>query len=99
MPANISLDSVSTAAAQTQAKTDSLAASSTATSNTAAATSPKLPNPRLTVDPTLNRIVYEYFSANGVLTNTVPSQQQLEAYRLAAFAGKPVNAADGTGTA
>jgi hypothetical protein len=99
MPANISLDSVATVSAQAQAKTDSVAASSTATSNTAAATSPKLPNPRLTVDPSLNRVVLEYFSSNGLLTNTIPSQQQLEAYRLAAFSGKPVSAADSTGTA
>ena len=94
MPANISLDAVSAASAQVHTKSDNLAASSTATSNTAAATSPKLANPRLTVDPSVNRVVLEFFSASGVLTNTIPSQSQLEAYRLAAFSGKPVTAAD-----
>ncbi len=94
MPANISLDAVSTASAKVNAKVDSVAASSAATSNTAAAASPKLPNPRLTVDPSVNRVVLEFFSSNGVLTNTIPSQSQLEAYRLAAFSGKPVSAAD-----
>ncbi len=48
-----------------------------------------LPNPRFTVDPGLSRVVLEYFSDSGNLTNTVPSQQQLEAYRLAALSGYP----------
>ncbi len=99
MPANISLDAVSTAPAQVHAKSTGIAASSTATSNTAAATSPKLPNPRLTVDPSVNRVVLEFFSSSGVLTNTIPSQSQLEAYRLAAFSGTPVSAAASAATA
>jgi hypothetical protein len=95
MPANISLDAVSTAASQAHVKTNSIAAITTSKANAtvAAATSPKLANPRLTVDPTVNRVVLEFFSSSGVLTNTIPSQSQLEAYRLAAFSGKPVSAA------
>jgi hypothetical protein len=100
MSADISLDSVATAAARVQATTDTNATpSNSGTVATAANASPKLPNPRLTVDPSLNRVVLEFFSSSGVLTNTIPSQQQLEAYRLAAFSGNPVKAATGTGTA
>jgi hypothetical protein len=101
MPANISLDAVSTAAAQAHVKSNSVAATTTnkANATNAAATSPKLPNPRLTVDPSVNRVVLEYFSTSGVLTNSIPSQSQLEAYRLAAFSGTPVTAADAAATA
>jgi len=49
----------------------------------------KLPNPRVTVDPTLNRVILEYFNSNGVLTNQFPSQKQLDAYRLAEASGTP----------
>jgi hypothetical protein len=95
MPANVSLDSVAVAAAKVQSKPDSVVATSnTEAAATAATASPKLANPRLTVDPSVNRVVLEFFSSSGVLTNTIPSQQQLDAYRLAAFSGNPIPAAD-----
>ncbi len=53
-----------------------------------AAAGPKLANPQLTVDPSTARVVYEYYSNTGVLTNSIPSQQQLQAYRLAAESGE-----------
>jgi len=46
-----------------------------------------LPNPRLHTDLALNRLVLEFFNAQGALTNSIPSQKQLDAYRLAAFSG------------
>jgi len=55
----------------------------------AGSASPLLPNPRLTVDPGLNRVVLEFFDSAGTLTNTIPSQKQLDAYRLAASSGQP----------
>ncbi len=48
-----------------------------------------LPNPRVTVDPSLNRVILEYFNSSGVLTNQFPSQKQLAAYRLAEASGTP----------
>jgi hypothetical protein len=59
----------------------------TTATTSSASSSPKLPNPQLTVDPSTARVVYEYFSSTGVLTNSIPSQQQLQAYRLAAESG------------
>ena len=61
----------------------------------AAATSPTAgESSRLTVDPSCEPCGSgSFFSSSGVLTNTIPSQSQLEAYRLAAFSGKPVSAA------
>jgi hypothetical protein len=56
---------------------------------TLASASPDLPNPRLTVAPGLNRVVLEFFDSSGALTNTIPSQKQLDAYRLAALSGVP----------
>jgi outer membrane receptor for monomeric catechols len=99
MPADISLDSVSkTSALQLQTRADDAATAAATTSKApiAASASPKLANPVLTVDPSVNRVVLEYFSTTGVLTNTIPSQSQLEAYRLAAFSGNPLTAADST---
>ncbi len=95
MPANISLDTPSLTAAPSQPKADSVAAASnTGSAATSPSISPQLPNPRLTVDPSVNRVVLEFYSSTGVLTNTIPSQQQLDAYRLAAFSGNPIPAAD-----
>jgi hypothetical protein len=42
----------------------------------------------LTLDPAADRVVVEYFDATGMLTHSIPSRQQLEAYRLAALAGQ-----------
>jgi len=97
MPADISLDSVSKTSAlqlQDKASTTATAAATTGKAPAAGSASPKLANPVLTVDPSVNRVVLEYFSTTGVLTNTIPSQSQLEAYRLAAFSGNPLTAAD-----
>jgi hypothetical protein len=70
----------------------SSAAATPATQPTNAAASPLLPNPRLTVAPGLNRVVLEYFNSDGLLENSIPSQRQLEAYRLAALSGTPADA-------
>jgi hypothetical protein len=40
------------------------------------------------LDPAADRVVVEYFDATGMLTHSIPSRQQLEAYRLAALAGQ-----------
>jgi len=98
--ADITLDPGVGAAAAIQAKADSpsVASSSSGSALVSGAASPPLPNPRLTVDPGLNRVVLEFFNSSGVLTNTIPSQKQLEAYRLAAFAGHSSPATDAQGS-
>jgi hypothetical protein len=57
-------------------------------SASAPSVSPQLPNPRTVVAPGLDRVVLEFFNSSGALTNSIPSQRQLEAYRLAAVAGR-----------
>ena len=52
----------------------------------AAAPPAAVPDNRVVLDPTSDRVVLEYFDATGALINSLPSQRQLEAYRLAASA-------------
>jgi hypothetical protein len=80
--ADLSIDRISPVVALPVKADESPAPASTPPAETAK--SPSLPNPLFTVDPGLNRVVLEFFSSSGVLTNTLPSQSQLEAYRLAA---------------
>ena len=39
------------------------------------------PNPSVYLDPSLNLVVLAFFDAQGNLTSTVPSEQQLQAYQ------------------
>ncbi len=96
MSADITLDPGAPAVAAIQARSDVplTAASTSGATSVAGSTSPSLPNPRLTVDPGLNRVVLEFFNDTGTLTNSIPSQKQLEAYRLAAFSGEGSAATD-----
>jgi hypothetical protein len=80
--ADLSIDRIAPAAALPVKAEESPAPASTTQAETTK--SPTLANPLFTVDPSLNRGVLEFFSASGVLTNTLPSQSQLEAYRAAA---------------
>jgi len=91
MSANLTLDPVSTALAAVQAQSVVTSAKpvSAAPVSSGSALSPALANPRLTVDPSVNRVVLEFFNSSGAITNTIPSQKQLEAYRLAAVAATP----------
>jgi len=89
--ADITLDPAVSAASAVQSRaTNALAAppTSPAYNSVASGPSPSFPNPRLTVDPSLNRVVLEFFNSSGTLTDQIPSQKQLDAYRLAAYAGK-----------
>ncbi len=97
MSAAIFLDSGvgSGAAAQTRAEPTLRRAASAGSTTASASVSPLLPNPRLTVDAGLNRVVLEFFNSAGVLTNSIPSQKQLEAYRLAASSGQPATGVEG----
>ncbi len=83
------------AAAQATAVSPSRSASPAEPVAASSSVSPLLPNPRLTVDAGLNRVVLEFFNSTGVLTNSSPSQKQLEAYRLAAASGQPAAGAGG----
>ncbi len=82
MSADLSIDRIAPVAAP-PVKADELPAPA-GTAQAEPTKSPSLPNPLFTVDPTLNRVVLEFFSSTGVLTNTLPSKSQLDAYRLAA---------------
>ncbi len=82
MSADLSIDRIAPAAAVPVKADESPVPASTTQAETTK--SPSLPNPLFTVDPSLNRVVLEFFSSSGVLTNTLPSQSQLDAYRVAA---------------
>ena len=43
-----------------------------------------LPNPTLRLDPSLGIVVIEFRNNAGEVANSIPTQQQLEAYRLRA---------------
>jgi hypothetical protein len=98
--ADLTLEPVGTQIAL--AGTKSVGAPDPVAKSTAASASnsslPNLPNPRLYIDPSLNRVVLEFFDSKGTLTHTIPSLKQLEAYRLAAFSGNPVSTLDGQGS-
>ncbi len=96
MPSDISIDPAASSAALAPAKAEAPALQPTPiAASPGSPASPNLPNPRMTVDPSLNRVVLEFFSSSGSLTNTIPSQKQLEAYRLAAFSGTSETAGSG----
>ena len=42
-----------------------------------------LPNPTLRLDPTLGLVVIEFHNSAGGLTQSIPGQRQLDAYRTA----------------
>jgi hypothetical protein len=41
-----------------------------------------VPNPVLLLDPALSMVVIEFRNSAGAVTNTIPSQRQIEAYRM-----------------
>ena len=51
--------------------------------STSTPTAPPL-NPSLHLDPALNLVVLQFFNAKGDVVQSIPSQKQLEAYRLEA---------------
>ena len=42
---------------------------------------PDLPNPSMHLDPQLGVVVLQFRNTSGVVTNTLPTQAQLDAYR------------------
>ncbi len=48
----------------------------------AAVSSPLYVNPALRLDPTLGLVVIEFRDPSGSVTSSIPSQRQLQAYRL-----------------
>ncbi len=46
------------------------------------------PNPRLRVDPALNLLVVEFRGADGEVTRSTPTEQELRAYRAAQLRGE-----------
>jgi len=41
-----------------------------------------MPNPQLRLDPALGLVVIEFRDASGTVTTSIPSQRQLNAYRM-----------------
>ncbi len=97
MPADISIDRIAPAAASPITADASPAQTGASQTEAAKSPLPNLPNPLLTVDPSVNRVVLEFFSSSGVLTNSIPSQRQLDAYRLAAVSQQNSDMAGGKG--
>ncbi len=95
MSADLSIDRIAPATAVPVKADEAPVVASTTQAETTK--SPSLPNPLFTVDPTLNRVVLEFFSSTGVLTNTLPSQSQLDAYRLAAVRSQNSGTSGGAG--
>jgi hypothetical protein len=60
------------------------AAPSTATA------APSYPNPSMHIDPALNIVVIEFRNTAGTVTDTTPTEQQLDAYRQTMWS-KPTN--------
>jgi hypothetical protein len=53
-----------------------------APSSLAVAPGQQFPNPRLRLDPGLGMVVIEFRDDGGEVTNSIPSQRQLDAYRM-----------------
>ena len=60
-----------------------------------------LPNPTLRLDAALGIVIIEFRNAAGEIADSIPTQQQLEAYRLrfASTSGKDQNGEPGADTA
>jgi len=54
------------------------------------------PNPSVYLDPALNLVVLAFFDAQGNLTSTVPSEQQLQAYQRNGTPGSTAGGQGGT---
>jgi hypothetical protein len=52
-----------------------------ATTQAATASSPGSPSPTLRLDPALGLVVIEFLGKTGAVTSSIPTQQQLQAYR------------------
>ena len=97
MPGDLAIDSVAAASYASGSSTGStrnsessaaFAADTALPAVVAAKAAPlELANPRLHTDLALNRLVLEFFDAQGDLTHSIPSQKQLDAYRIAASSG------------
>ncbi len=99
MPGDLAIDSVTQAAyppgtaypsatGRTPSGSTPVAAEQAVPAAAAAKTTAvELANPRLHTDVALNRLVLEFFDSRGDLTQSIPNQKQLDAYRLAAASG------------
>ena len=88
MPTDIAISSVApvsfippqrTSAGQAPATTQSAPSQS---SGVNLATIPPPINPDFYLDPALNIVVLQFFDSKGNVTQSIPSQKQLDAYRL-----------------
>ncbi len=69
------------AVAVSDAASSRAATVATTAASTGATALPDLPNPSIHIDPQLGMVVLQFRSSSGVVTNTLPTQAQLDAYR------------------
>ncbi len=83
MPGDLSITPVVPVWRTQPQRTDTHDASAGAAPAAAAnpAATPHLLNPDFHLDPGLNIVVLQFFNTNGDLTQSIPSQKQLDAYR------------------
>jgi hypothetical protein len=62
-------------------RTAAAAAAPASTGAVSVANGPPLTNPSLHLDLALNLVVLQFFNAQGQVTQSIPSQKQLEAYQ------------------
>ena len=56
---------------------------------------PPPPNPSMRLDPTLGMVVMEFRNGSDEVQRSVPSETELQAYRLAQRIGRKLDASDG----
>jgi len=84
------LDALRLTASNATAQVGSLASPTVQPAPTATATpsdTPLLPNPKITFDPEIDRLVMEFRDSGGKVQSTLPSAKELQAYRWAARTG------------
>ncbi len=82
MPDLLTIQPVAATQAAGAAQGAAQSAAAPADTGSAAKTAlPDLPNPSMHLDPQLGMVVLEFHNTSGQVTNTLPTQQQLDAYR------------------
>lgn len=83
MPDDLTVSSVATVQLGNEAMPDPRVVAATAPSAQVGHSPPTVPmtNPSLQLDAALGLVVVEFRNSNGVITTSIPTQRQLEAYR------------------
>ena len=83
MPNDLTIQSVNAVSAPADASAASKASGFPAPQGAQPAAAPQpFNNPTLHLDPSLGLVVIEFRNDKGAVTSTIPSQRQIEAYRM-----------------